>query len=387
LRRGAWAAALAALLTWSLATPLVARAAERPPLHGAERAAILAHGPWPAAAARDGSNRVQHRRAASDFGKRLFFDARLSRDGSVSCASCHQPERALQDGRATPFGLLDGQRNTPGLDDVAGQRWFGWDGAHDSLWSASLAPLLNPAEMGSSATVVARRVREEPALRQGWRRAFDVPPPADDEAVLVGVAKALAAWQAVLVSPRTPFDDFRDALARGDRRAMARYPVSAQRGLQLFVGRGRCSVCHAGARFSHGEFADIGIPFFVPGGVDAGRFAGIETVRANPYNRLGRWADDGGAGGWATRHLAQEHRHFGEFKVPGLRGVARTAPYMHDGSLATLADVVRHYSELNEERLHADGERILRPLRLSAGEQADLLAFLASLSPPAPRKR
>ena len=261
-------------------------------------------------------------------------------------------------------------RNTQSLLDLAGQRWFGWDGGSDSLWAASLRPLLNPAEMGSSAAQVAARVRHEPLLAG-----------ASDEATLANVAKALAAYQATLVSPRTAFDDFRDALARGDTAAAARYPLAAQRGLQLFVGRGRCSVCHAGPRFSNGEFADIGVPFFVAGGVDAGRHAGLRALQASPFNRLGPHADDGGAGAVATRHVRQEHRHFGEFKVPTLRGLRQTAPYFHDGSAPTLAAVLRHYSDLNEERLHADGERILVPLKLSAQETADLLAFLDTLSP------
>jgi cytochrome c peroxidase len=228
--------------------------------------------------------------------------------------------------------------------------------------------------MGGSAAAVAAFVRGEPALAvlaAGGR---------DDEAVLVAVGKALAAYQATLVSPRTAFDRFRDALARGDPVAAAAYPQAAQRGLQLFVGRGRCSLCHAGPRFSNGEFADVGVPFFVAGGVDAGRHAGLRALQASRYNRLGPYADDGGAGAVATRHVRLEHRHFGEFKVPTLRGLRHTAPYFHDGSRATLADVVRHYSELDEERLHADGERILVPLRLSAQEASDLQAFLLTLS-------
>ena len=116
-----------------------------------------------------------------------------------------------------------------------------------------------------------------------------------------------------------------------------------------------------------------------PGVVDPGRHGGIEALLASPYNRLSRWAD--AADATPTRHVALQPRNFGEFKVPSLRHVADTAPYMHDGQLRTLQDVVRHYSDLDEERLHADGERVLVPLRLSAAEQADLLAFLRTLSP------
>ncbi|HUG76074.1 MAG TPA: cytochrome-c peroxidase, partial [Burkholderiales bacterium] len=101
---------------------------------------------------------------------------------------------------------------------------------------------------------------------------------------------------------------------------------------------------------------------------------------ASPHNLLGRFSDDPSpASATGTRHVAAQHRNFGEFRVPGLRNVAFTAPYMHNGSLATLRDVVRHYSELNEERLHADGERILGPLRLSEDDISDLVAFLEML--------
>ncbi len=364
-----------------------------------ERALILAHGPWPAPAPRDLSNRAEARPAAVAWGRALFADPRLSASGQLSCAHCHRPDSAFQDGLPTPAlspaaaanggpprpeARGGGHRNTPSLLGTAQQRWWGWGGAQDSLWAASLAPLLNGAELAQSVASLAARVRHTPPLAQGYRRAYGQPLPSDDETLVVDVAKALAAWQATLVLPRTPFDDFRDALARNDRRAAARYPLAAQRGLRLFVGEGRCFFCHAGPAFSNGEFADIGVPFFVPGGgVDAGRHLGLLSLQASPYTRLGRHNDaqlhDPRA--VATQHVVLEPRHFGEFKVPRLRGVAQTAPYMHNGSLATLQDVVRHYSDLNEERLHADGERILRPLKLNDGQRADLEAFLRSLSP------
>lgn len=365
-----------------------------------ERARIAAHGPWPPVVARgaghdtgeDASNVHQTQAAAIAFGRLLFNAPRLSADGLVSCASCHVPALAFQDGQTVPrvrAGAAASVRNTPSLLDSAQRRWLGWGGSHDSLWAASLAPLLAPLEMGHSAgaqqslTHLARRVRSAPDLASGYAHALGTLP-VDDEALAVGVAKALAAFQATLWSPRTAFDDFRDALMRGDSRAAAAYPPAAQRGLRLFIGQARCSVCHAGAAFTNGEFADIGVPFFVPGGVDGGRHAGLNSLLASPYTRLGAHSHAApGADPRAvtTRHVVQEHRHFGEFRVPGLRGLARTAPYMHNGSLPTLNAVVLHYSDLNEERLHADGERILRPLKFSAAEQADLLAFLLSLSP------
>jgi cytochrome c peroxidase len=121
-----------------------------------------------------------------------------------------------------------------------------------------------------------------------------------------------------------------------------------------------------------------------PGRPDPGRHGGIRTVLADPYNRLGRWSDPAAPeAAVRTRHLAPSHRNFGEFRTPGLRGLADTAPYGHDGSMATLDEVVAHYSELDIERLHADGEALLRPLKLDAAARADLVAFLRTLSEPA----
>ena len=215
-----------------------------------------------------------------------------------------------------------------------------------------------------------------------WAVVRPRPPPASDEALLAGIGKVLAAFQETLVAGRAPFDDFRDALEKGDRAAAARYPMAAQRGVRIFVGKGNCGSCHFEPNFSNGEFHDTGVPFFVAGGgVDPGRHGGIRKLQVNPFNLLGRHNDDKAARSAAkTQHVSLEQRNFDEFKVPGLRNVALTAPYMHNGSLATLADVVRHYSELSPDRLHSDGESLLKPLRLSAGEAADLVAFLESLS-------
>lgn len=346
-----------------------------------ETRTIVSHGPWPPPARRDPSNRVSGKPEAVAFGEKLFFDPRLSGTGSVLCATCHVPFRGFHDGRARGFGIADVDRNTPSLFNVGLYRWYGWDGAHDSLWSQSIRPLLDEREMKATPAHVASVVRN--IFVADYKNAFGKNPPADDEQVLVDVGKALAAYQETLVSGRTPFDDYRDALAAGRE---APYPESARRGLKIFVGKGNCSVCHFGPQFTNGEFADVGVPFFAgKGRVDSGRHAGVRKLADNPHNLLGRYNDDAARSSAAgTRHVELQHRNFGEFRVPGLRNVARTAPYMHNGSLATLRDVVKHYSELNEERLHIDGERILRKLSLTGDEAEDLVAFLESLSPHSP---
>lgn len=383
------AAVMAVWVTLAFAAADASAADEPLQFSAEEKRRILAHGPWPPPRARDPGNAWSGQRAAIELGQELFFEPRLSRDDVFACATCHEPALAFADGRARSLGrgLLD--RNSPSLWNAVHERWYGWDGAADSLWHQSIRPMLDAREMASTPAQVREAIAGDPELACRYRRAFGVAPEADDEqAVLVRAAKAIGAFTATLVSGRTPFDAFRDALARGDRRAMARYPVAAQRGLQLFVGRGRCSVCHAGPMFSNGEFGDTGLSFFVrPGEVDPGRHGGIAALRASPYNLLGRFSDapPGGAAATKTRHLQPQHRNFGEFKVPSLRNVGVTAPYMHDGQKASLEAVVQHYSELNLERLHADGERILEPLHLNDQEADDLITFLASLTDPRAR--
>jgi cytochrome c peroxidase len=246
-----------------------------------ERARIDSHGPWPPPRSADAGNRVDGRPDAIELGRQLFFDKRLSASGQLACASCHHPKHGFQDGqRFSRHG-----RNTTSLLDVGQQRWFRWDGAADSLWAASLAPLTAGDEIAATPERLLARLNLDRGLGLRYRRVFGAP--VQDESLLVNVAKALASYQATLVSPRTPFDDFRDALSRGDTVAASRYPVAAQRGLKIFVGEGRCFFCHAGPSFTNGEFADVGRPFFSAGGVDPGRWGGLQQLLASPYNRLG----------------------------------------------------------------------------------------------------
>lgn len=364
-----------------LLTSIMARAQALLDFTDAERRAIARHGPWPVEWRGDPTNRVSNTQAAIELGRRLFFDPGLSANGQIACATCHRPDRGWADGAPVSTGLTRVDRNAPGLANVRLQRWFGWDGAHDSLWSQSLRPLLDPREMGMSVASIATHLRDETELRCRYRAAFGEAPGDDDERVAVNLGKALAAFQETIVSGPTAFDLFRDALGRGDAAAVE-YPIAAQRGLRLFVGRGQCSLCHFGPSFSNGEFGDVGIPFFTrPGEVDPGRHGGIKRLQASRYSQLGRFNDASDPTlARATEHVELTHRNFGEFRVPSLRELTRTAPYMHNGALPDLRAVARHYSALNEDRLHADGERILRRLDLAPAEIDDLVAFLESLS-------
>lgn len=358
--------------------------------------AIVQQGPWPPPAARDPSNRLSGSAPAIDLGARLFFDARLSSTGTVSCASCHVPERGWTDGRALGAGLQEVDRHTPSIANVRTQRWFGWDGAGDSLWAQSLRPLLDAREMNATERHVARLVRDDPDLACRYRKAFGEAPAADDERVMVDVAKALAAFQETVQTGRTPFDDFRDALARGDAQAAGRYPRDALRGAKIFFGRGGCNLCHFGPNFTHGEFHEIGIPINRrSGGMDWGRYEGIKHLKASRYNLLGAYNDDAKRSTAVfTEHVALLPQTFEQFKVPSLRNVALTAPYMHNGRLATLRDVVKHYSGIDPRMMHAahiylggdDAEadrppdNLLKPLKLTESEISEVVAFLESLT-------
>jgi cytochrome c peroxidase len=374
----------------SVAPPMRAQAADALlDFTPTESRRIQSHGPWPPPPSftplRDPGNALAAKPQAVALGQRLFFDARLSEGGRLACASCHVPGLAFVDGQAGAVGRETLNRNTPTLWNAVHGRWWAWDGAFDSLWSQAIAPLTHPQEMASSGAHIRQLLQKDAELSCRYQRSTGRKPEAvSDEAALVDTAKALAAFVGSLQSGPTPFDQFLQALVRGDRQAASRYPLQAQRGLRLFVGKGQCSTCHHGPLFSNGEFADIGVPFFArPGVVDPGRHGGIAQLRASSYNLLSRWSDASDVRTRVkTQHLASGHRNFGEFKVPSLRNVAETAPYMHDGQLPTLETVVRHYSELNLDRLHADGEQILQPLKLTETEVADLVVFLRTLSDP-----
>jgi len=225
-----------------------------------ERAAIARHGPWPPPPVRDPSNRISGMPAGIVLGEYLFNDPRLSADGRMSCSTCHIEGRDWGDGRARAMGRGELDRRTQTLWNVGYGHWFGWDGAGDSLWAQSIRPILDPREMAGDAARVARLLREDPALACGYQRAYGEKPGTDDEKLLVDTAKAMAAFQATLVSPRTPFDAFHDALQAGDAATAAHYPLAAQRGLKIFIAA-NCSACHFGPRFTNGEFGDVGIPF------------------------------------------------------------------------------------------------------------------------------
>jgi cytochrome c peroxidase len=275
--------------------------------------------------------------AKVQLGRRLFFDPLLSRDRTVSCASCHNPDHgfASTDVVAIGIGGHKGRRNAPTLLNVGYGTSFFWDGRAASLEEQALRPIEDADEMGSSVEETLRRLRTDSTYVTQFREAFGGAVSADH------LAGALASFQRALVSGDSAIDRFHasnfKALTDGERQ-----------GLWLFESRGNCWRCHSGPNLTDGRFHNTGVSWgAIPG--DAGRF---ETTRQE-----------------ADR---------GAFKTPTLRDVARTAPYMHDGSMATLEDVVRYYSRGGNSNPHLD--RHLKPLNLSDDEVRHLVAFLTALN-------
>lgn len=380
------------LRRWLLRLPIVAALVAAGAVHAqalldftaAERAAILAHGPWPQPAQRDPTNRLSGHAAAIEFGELLFLDKRLSGSGRVACATCHQPERLWIDGEKRAFGRTRVDRNTPTLADVRLHRAFGWSGAADSLWAQSIRPILDARELAADAEHVAKLIRSDTDFACRFERATGAKPEAvDAERVLVDTGKALAAFVETLGSNPAPFDGFRDALARGDERtAAARFSPAAQRGLRLFIGKANCVQCHSGPNFSSGEFRRTGVPLAIDAErVDAGRFDSLRELLRSRFNLLSKYNDAPAApAAAATKETSVRDRDWGRFRVPSLRNTVLTAPYMHNGHFASLSEVVEYYSELKTVGEYPNPDPLLQPLKLSAQEKNDLVLFLESLT-------
>jgi cytochrome c peroxidase len=362
-----------ALLALAASLPGVAAPEEIPTFTESEIRAILAHGPWPAPAEADPSNRVSGKREAVELGERLFFEQRLSVAGKFSCGTCHVPERNWTDNLTRGAAAAEVDRNTPTLMNIRLGHWFGWDGASDSLWAQSIRPILDARELGASPRHVAELMRNDDQLACRYRKTFgELPSGSDDERVLVDVAKALAAFMETLESPPTPFDQFRNSLARGERVPPWKYSEAAQRGLRIFIGKGGCDRCHSGPNFSDGEFHANGFAALGKR-ADPGRAEGVKRLRGSRFNLLGAYNDDPvRSTAESTRVVLEQVAAADAFKVPTLRHMLLTPPYGHHGEIERIADAVRHYSET--------GGPEFKPLHLSAAEQTDLVVFLESLS-------
>lgn len=326
------------------------------------------------AAPADPGNPVADDPRAAAFGAALFAEVRLSRNRQIACASCHQSARAFSDGLSLAEGLARGTRNTPGLLGVAWSPWLFWDGRADSLWAQAQGPLTHAREQGLTPTLLRERVLE--FHRAAYERLFGEIASQTSEQVALHVGQALAAFERGLRPPRTRFDDWADALARGDKAAedSGLTPLE-QDGLELFLGRAQCLRCHHGPLFTNHGFHNTGHAPLPGAAMDSGRAAGLEQVLRDPLNC--RSTERACPNLEYARLDAPEWR--GAFKTPGLRELARTAPYLHDGRFATLREVLDHYNRAPQIPAQA-GHSELFPLGLSPPELAALESFLLSLS-------
>jgi cytochrome c peroxidase len=372
----------------------------------------------------DATNRVADDPRAAALGQFLFFDRHLSINNKFSCASCHKPERVFTDGRALAKTLAIGTRNTPTLLNAADNRWFFWDGRADSMWAQVLHVAENPREFGNDRLHLAHVVNDDAPLHHAYEKIFGALPPlsnmarfpahgrpaaqrrlavariwrhmsdADRDAVnrvFSNLGKAIAAYERRLIRRNSPFDQFATALRTGDVAGQAVLSPAAKRGLKLFVGRGRCDLCHSGPDFTDSAFHNVGLPVRAGAVADSGREAGIRQLTADPFNAAGHYSDRP-HGRMAKRlaFLPAPNAMRGAFKTPTLRNVARTPPYLHDGRHATLDRVIELYAK-GKAAIHGklvgkrEGTLDLIP-HFTRTEIADLGAFLKTLnSAPLPR--
>jgi cytochrome c peroxidase len=270
------------------------------------------------------------------LGKKLFYDKRLSRTEEVSCGSCHLQEHAFADPKPLSIGVhgLKGNRNAPTLANMAYNTSFFWDGGVPTLEQQAIAPILNPVEMDMTIGEVVTRLAADPEYVDMFRRAFDTTPSPGT------VTRALASFVRTLVSSDSRFDRFN----RGDSSALT---ASEKRGMNLFLSeKAECFHCHIGFNLSNNTFKNNAFIGEIP---DSGR----AKITENPTD-------------------------LGKFKVPTLRNIELTSPYMHDGSLATLEDVLEHYTTL--KRAHGNLDPNIHPLQLSTQDKADLIAFMKSFT-------
>ena len=272
------------------------------------------------------------------LGRTLFFDPILSRDQRLACAGCHEPERAFTDGRELSVGVSGrvGARNVPSLVNRAYGRSFFWDGRTSSLEDQVLQPIQDPKEMDMTLEDVTLRLRRDRVYSERFQARFGRLPTAAD------LANALASYVRTILSGDAPIDRHMN----GETDALSTW---AREGLRVFRGRGNCTACHLGPTFTDERFHNTGVAW-----------KGLELVDLGRYQVTGNDADRGA------------------FKTPTLRNVERTAPYMHDGSVATLAEVIDFYDRGGNANPHRDPE--MRPLDLTAKDKQALQAFLRSLS-------
>ena len=347
---------------------------------------------------------------ARAIGKKLFFDSQLSKNNSISCSTCHQPDRNFTDGLSTSIGLEPLTRNAPTLVGSGAQRWFYWDGRRDSLWSQALVPMEAPAEMGNTRTRIAQYITQD--YLGEYETIFGSTPPLPKglpmEATPAGTAvqktawqslplnirerinrifsntgKLIAAWEASLTHQPTRFDLFVDLLSEGNTSGAHEILNENERaGLKLFINnKTQCMNCHNSPLFTNHGFHNIGTGMSKNGDMDFGRMIGSQMVLMDEFNCGSQYSDSQSN---ACRELkySNENGHGsntrGAFKVPTLRGLSRTAPFMHDGRFDSLEEVMDFY--INPPAATNTMRHELPTLNhLTEEDKKNLIAFLNTL--------
>lgn len=303
------------------------------------------------------------------LGRDLYFDARLSADDSVSCATCHDPELGFGDGKPLAVGIKEqiGPRNSPTTLNAALYLEQFWDGRAPTLEEQAKGPLVNPLEMGMpSHQAVVEKVQGIAEYAPKFTEAFG-----DDVVTIDRIAMAIASFERTLLAANSPFDRFKYG---GETDALGE---AAQRGLDLFEGKARCKTCHeflsSFALFTDDKYHNVGVGMDDPAIQELARRAErgedvTATADETQLKELGRYL------------VTKQVKDIGAFKTSSLRNITLTAPYMHDGSLPTLEDVVKLYNQGGHDNPFLSGE--IRRLNLSDEEQADLVEFLKSLTSP-----
>jgi len=357
----------------------------------------------------DPSNAVADHPDATIMGNRLFFDTRLSADGNVSCATCHQTDLGFTDGLQKGRGIGESKRNTRSIVGVAHSPWLYWDGRRDSLWSQALSPLEDPNEHGSNRMQIVRLVTTEATYRDMYRSLFGEPPdfadatrfpvaaaPVDDPAlatawaamsdvdrqavntVYANIGKTIAAFERTVLPQATRFDDYVRAVVHDDNEQQrALFNNDEILGLQLFIGEARCTECHNGPLFTNHEFHNTGVISY-PGELpDRGRIDGVREVLGNEFNCRGDYSDDSERRCDELTYVRTGPELIGAMRTPSLRNISGTRPYMHKGQLATLADVLQHYNRAPDAMI---GHNEAEPLGLTGPQLKRLEAFLQTLA-------
>ena len=309
------------------------------------------------------------------LGQRLFFDGRLSADGSVACSTCHDPARAFTDGKPTSIGIKGrvGQRNAPTILNALYNKTQFWDGRAKTLEEQAVLPIVNPLEMGQpSMDAAVTRIAAIAEYQRAFRGVFGRPPNGPD------LVRAIASYERTQVSFDSPFDHF----IAGDENAI---DDSAKRGWELFNTRGRCNKCHALSEdkrdvtyFTDNDFHNIGIGIIRHDVVALARQA-EQLIKSGDLAAIDRAAIQTDMSALGRFLITKKEPDIASFKTPDLRNVLVTGPYFHDGSQETLWDVMDHYNKgdgVQNPYLDED----IQPLALTEREIDDVVAFLASLT-------